>query len=89
MLSYLARGNNILFVSTHESQLTGLLGEQYDTYHFSGFLDAGQVKFDYKIRPGKLEATNAIKLLEDLGFPDEVTREAKQIVQDFWLARPQ
>ena len=35
ILSYLAKGNNVVFVSTHDTELNELLKMEYDLYHFS------------------------------------------------------
>ena len=81
VLSYLARlHKNIVFVSTHDIELTDLLSEEYDLYHFTETIQDRQIHFDYKLRPGHLTTTNAIRILEINDYPTEVTEEAKRIL---------
>ena len=80
VLSYLARlKNNIVFVSTHDIELTDLLSDEFDLYHFTETIHEQQIRFDYKLRPGNLTTTNAIRILEINGYPEEVVSEAKKI----------
>jgi DNA mismatch repair ATPase MutS len=80
VLSYLARlNNNIVFVSTHDIELTDLLSDEYDLYHFTENIQEQQIHFDYKLKPGNLTTTNAIRILEINDYPEEVTNEARKI----------
>ena len=80
VLSYLARlDNNIVFVSTHDIELTDLLSGEYDLYHFTETIQEQQIHFDYKLKPGNLTTTNAIRILEINDYPEEVISEAKKI----------
>jgi len=68
-----------VLVTTHDVELQQLLSERFDRYHFredptvEGF-------FDYKLRSGASYERNAIRLLERLGFPPEIIREALVLV---------
>ena len=53
VLSHLAKTDNIVFVSTHDIELTDLLKDYYELYHFSEMVDNKTVKFDYKLKEGK------------------------------------
>jgi hypothetical protein len=80
VLSYLARSsNNIVFVSTHDIELTDLLSNEYDLYHFTETIQEQQIHFDYKLKPGNLSTTNAIRILEINDYPEKVTTEAIKI----------
>ncbi len=79
VLSFLANENNIVFVSTHDIELTDLLENEYELYHFSEIVDGKNVDFDYKIKAGKLKNRNAIRILEINGYPHEIIREAMNI----------
>jgi len=80
VLSYLARSNkNIVFVSTHDIELTDLLSEEYDLYHFTETIQEKQIRFDHQLKSGNLTTTNAISILEINDYPEEVTTEAKKI----------
>ena len=79
VLSYLNRGDDLVFVSTHDIELTDYLTGQYDLYHFTEEVDNGSVNFDYKLKRGKLYTRNALRILEINGYPDEVIREAIEL----------
>jgi len=82
VLSYLNRSANLVFVSTHDVELTELLHGQYDLYHFTEQVRQGEVDFDYKLKKGKLTTRNAIKILELNGYPPDVIREAQSMAQE-------
>ena len=78
VLSYLATfDNNIVFVSTHDIELTELLKDKYDLYHFTEVIQEGQIHFDYKLKKGQLSTKNAIRILEINGYPQEIINDAK------------
>ncbi len=79
VLSYICKKGNIVFVSTHDIELAGLLQNTYDLYHFSETVDEGRVQFDYQLKRGELKTRNAIRILEINGYPEEVIAEAKEI----------
>lgn len=80
VLSYLAKGKNIVIVSTHDIELTELLSNEYDLYHFTEVIDNENICFDYKIREGKLSTFNAIRILEINDYPIDITQSAKSIL---------
>jgi len=49
----------------------------YSMYHFSDDVDDKGLHFDYHIRPGKATTTNAIRLLDYLGYPKEIVENAR------------
>ena len=80
VLSYLAKlSNNIVFVSTHDIELTDLLSDEYDLYHFTETVQEKQIHFDYQLKAGKLYTKNAIRILEINEYPEEVIEEARSI----------
>ena len=76
ILSYLTQENNIVLVSTHDPELAEFLHETYNLYHFTEVIQDNDILFDYKIKPGKLTTTNAIRILELNNYPREVIDEA-------------
>lgn len=88
VLSWLNKGGNIVFVSTHDMELTDLLHEEYRLYHFSEQVDDKNVDFDYKLKPGKNHNRNAIRILEINGYPESVVQEAVDISLKFDKIRP-
>lgn len=79
ILSYLNKGNNMVFVSTHDIELSELLAKEYDLYHFTETITDNQLHFNYKLTPGPLKTRNAIKILEISGYPTEIVQEAQSI----------
>jgi len=82
VLSYLNRGDNTVFVSTHDVELTEYLSDQYDLYHFREKVYNRSVDFDYKLKKGKLTTRNAIRILELNGYPQEVIRVAEDLAEE-------
>jgi hypothetical protein len=76
ILAYLACKNALVIAATHDLQLVDRLAHLYETYHFTDYVDEKGLHFDYRLRPGKATTTNAIRLLEYLGYPPEITRKA-------------
>ena len=79
VLSALAKNNNIVFVSTHDIELTDMLSGEYELFHFSEIVTDNSVGFDYKLKEGKLKNRNAIRILQINDYPDEVIDEAIEI----------
>jgi len=65
--------------SIHDIELTEFLSAEYDLYHFTETIHDQQIRFDYKLKPGNLTTTNAIRVLEINDYPEEVISEAKKI----------
>ena len=82
VLSYLSKSaENIVFVSTHDVELTELLKDSYDLYHFSEVIENNQINFDYKLKKGYLSTRNAIRILELNNYPDVIIEDARQTSQ--------
>ncbi len=76
VLSYLSRKQNIVFVSTHDIELTEMLKKEYELYHFSEVINEKNVDFDYKLKEGRLKNRNAIKILQINDYPLSIIKEA-------------
>src|SRR5690606_35647589 len=50
VLSYLEQQNSQIFVSTHDIELTTLLGDKFDLFHFTESIVDSSIYFDYKIK---------------------------------------
>jgi DNA mismatch repair ATPase MutS len=79
VLSELSKDKNIVFVSTHDIELTDMLSDEYELYHFSEVVNENNVDFDYKLKEGKLKNRNAIRILQINEYPDNVINEAIEI----------
>lgn len=80
ILSYLAKGNNQVFVSTHDTELNELLKTQYEHYHFSETIAEAELIFDHTIKKGPLKTRNAIRILEINNYPAAVIADANATV---------
>lgn len=76
VLSYLNADNNLIFVSTHDTELATLLEKEYDLYHFCETIDNEELSFDYQLKRGKLTRRNAIRILEINNFPSNLIQDA-------------
>ncbi|WP_343763829.1 MutS-related protein [Clostridium oceanicum] len=83
ILKYVIARNCIPIVATHDHELTKLLKDNYKCYYFSEDVDeTSGLKFDYKIKKGISPTTNAIKLLNYLGYPKEITKTSYDMVKE-------
>jgi len=58
-------------VSTHDlalTQIPALIGERAANYHFEDRIADGRLIFDYKLKPGIVETSNALKLMRAIGL---------------------
>lgn len=70
LLSKLIQFKGIGMISTHDLNLTEMAGEFPDQIiltHFSEKMQAGELVFDYLLKPGPVKTTNALAILEREG----------------------
>lgn len=80
ILSYLAKNGNMVFVSTHDTELNELLKSEYDHYHFSETIAEEELVFDHTIKKGPLKTRNAIRILEINDYPASIIADANATV---------
>lgn len=73
VLNYIIQRNAIVFVATHDLELTELLVDSYTNVHFSERVGSQGLEFDYKLKTGPSTTKNAIALLRYLEYPKEIT----------------
>ncbi len=83
ILKKLAKEGVSCFAATHDIELTALLKEEYDIYHFEGDVTDNDVHFDYKLKQGPATTRNAIKLLGVLGYDENIVQDAQKMADDF------
>ena len=83
VLKSLQQGSSLCIAATHDIELTKILSDQYDNYHFKEELKDKGVQFDYKLRPGPSQTRNALLLLGAYDFPEKVIQEAEATVKFF------
>ncbi len=77
-------GENIqCFAATHDIELTQLLAEVYENYHFEEEIKNGDVLFNYQLRRGMATTRNAIKLLEIMGYERKIIDSAQRQADTF------
>lgn len=83
ILESLLNNKAFVFAATHDVELTDILADKYDNYHFDEEIADGDIIFNYKIKTGKASSKNAIKLLSILGFNDELVLSAQKMADYF------
>lgn len=73
----------ICFAATHDIELTHLLENVYDNYHFSEEIADQDISFSYKLLQGRASSRNAIRLLKIMGYEEEIVKEAERRAQRF------
>ena len=78
LLEALAGKNAVCMAATHDIELTYLLEDIYENYHFEERVADGTISFDYLLKEGRAKSRNALLLMESLGFEKEITEKAKK-----------
>jgi DNA mismatch repair ATPase MutS len=58
-------------ITTHDLALAHIadhLGERGANVHFEDHLEGGRMRFDYRMRPGVVQKSNAIELMRSVGL---------------------
>lgn len=82
-IQWLSHKKCLLFVATHDVELPIILAETCDNIYFSETVDEEGFYFDYQLKKGINKERNAIKLLDFLGFPKEITDQSKADIYYF------
>lgn len=83
ILKSLANDKYLCFAATHDIELTQLLYEKYNNYHFEEEIVDGDILFPYKLMEGKATTRNAIKLLQIMGYEDAIIEDATRLAEHF------
>ncbi len=83
ILRALAGENAICFAATHDLELTKLLADVYDNYHFEEEIAEDDIFFPYRLQKGPAVSRNAIALLKALGYEEELVEDAEAMAQTF------
>lgn len=77
-------GEGVLcFAATHDIELTELLEQEYDNYHFQEQVNNGDIYFPYELMPGRAQTRNAIRLLSIMGYDENITLKADRLAAHF------
>jgi hypothetical protein len=72
LVAHLIRADAIGLVTTHDLALADLAGEhpgKVVNVHFADHLEDGRMVFDYRMQPGVIGSTNALRLMKANGLP--------------------
>lgn len=83
ILRALAGEQAICFAATHDLELTNLLSDIYDNYHFEEEIAKDDIFFPYRIQKGPAVSRNAIALLKVLGYEESLVSDAEKMAQTF------
>ena len=83
IMRMLAADHAVCFAATHDVELTKLLEQEYDNYHFEERIEEDDIFFPYKLIPGPATTRNAIALLKMLGYDSNIIREAETMAERF------
>ncbi|MCL2362250.1 MAG: hypothetical protein FWC73_10610 [Defluviitaleaceae bacterium] len=86
VLEYLHKEDALCIAASHDIELTRILAEQYDNYHFRETVTDEGVHFNYKINNGPSTTRNAIKLLQFMDFPMEIVAQAEGLAEEIYNA---
>lgn len=81
VLRVLHESKSLCLVASHDIELTDLLAGLYDSRHFSETFAGDAISFDYLLKDGPSRSTNAIRLLEHMGFEKSIVEEATAFLQ--------
>lgn len=82
VLHVLHETDSLCIIASHDIELTKILADEYDNFHFSENFQGGEIDFDYKLKDGPSKTTNAIKLLEHMGFDSRIVQEATALATE-------
>lgn len=80
VLKYIAERKCLCVVASHDIELSDLVKDQYDQYHFSEAITDDNIQFDYQLKKGPSTTKNAINLLRMMGIPSEIIQDAEALV---------
>ena len=83
IMRQLSEANGLILAATHDLELTELLEDCYDNYHFEELLEGEDIRFNYKLMPGRATTKNAIKLLSVTGYDEKLVKEADDMAKRF------
>jgi len=79
VISYFVKNGIFVIVSTHDLELTELLGNDSKVFSFEEVIEGDQSRFDYKMKDGLLKNKNGIAVLQRLDYPPDIIQEASRV----------
>ena len=86
LLKYLDTEKSLCLAATHDVELCTLLEGQYRMLHFEeSVTEDGEVIFDYTIKKGPATTRNAIRLLDRMGFNENLVMKANKKAEQYTI----
>jgi DNA mismatch repair ATPase MutS len=82
IMEWLSNYQGMTMIASHDIELTKMV-DGFENYHFRETVQEESVHFDYKIHSGPSTTKNAIKLLEQMKYPEDVTKLAYRLAGGF------
>lgn len=70
-------------LATHDVELSRILGERYENYHFREVVTEDDILFDYTLQEGVTTGSNAIKLLAYCHYDQEIVDQAEKYAENY------
>lgn len=83
ILASLCHPHVLSFAATHDIELTYMLEEKYENYHFEEEVKEETVTFNYLLKKGRVTTRNAIRLLKMTGYEPSIVEASKKAVARF------
>ncbi len=83
ILRGLSDTDSLCIAATHDIELTHLLEDKFDNYHFEEQIQDDQIIFDYKLKSGRATSRNAISLLRIMGYSPETVESALKMAERY------
>lgn len=85
VLNYMMDRNSLVVAATHDLELTTMVNDRFNNYHFQEDIKENDIEFDYVLRKGPATSRNAIAILRYLGYPKEIYENADKRVEKYEL----
>lgn len=82
-LNYMIVRNCCVVAATHDLELTSLVSNKYENYHFKESILDDDIIFDYILHKGPCTSRNAIAILKYLGYPKELYENASRRAEKY------
>ena len=83
ILRGLGGSNALCLAATHDIELTQLLEDTFENYHFEEQILDNEIIFDYKLKKGRATSRNAISLLKIMGYSSETVNSAIDMAERY------
>ncbi len=83
VLTYMSKENSCVVAATHDLELTSMIDEKYNNYHFKETIEENDISFDYILNDGPTTSRNALAILRYLDYPKEIYDNANKKVEDY------